>query len=127
MKKLIHITLFALFGSVAAHAQVLSSECDPQLWNYVSTPSRFSSDKTKPPRHQCVAVKGRIIKVWHLSDESDGDIHLSVKPDVMSLPLGQAHLVVEIICGDKPTRGAAVDACKKFHHIAERLLVSRCR
>jgi hypothetical protein len=114
MKKLLLITLFALLGSVTAHAQAQSNECDPDLWNYVYTPARFSSDKKSPPKHPCVVVRGRIVKVWPRSDESDGDIHLSVKPDVMPLPAGQPHLVVEIICGDTPTKGAAIDACRRF-------------
>ncbi|HEX8141194.1 MAG TPA: hypothetical protein VF553_01270 [Pyrinomonadaceae bacterium] len=114
MKKLIFVTVLILLGNFTTRAQdpTPSNDCDPSLWNYVYTPSRFG--KTRPV-HRCVTVKGRITKVWPRGKESDGDIHLSINPDNMSLPKGQTSLVVEIICAERPTKGAAIDSCARFH------------
>lgn len=113
MNKLVLVLLFMLLGSLEAQAQVASNECKPGLWHYVYSQSRFSNDNT-PSRHQCVAVKGRITKVWPREKNSDGDIHISVDPDYMRLGHGQSHLVVEVICAEPAVRGDAKTVCEKF-------------
>ena len=120
MKRLILSTIFMILSSVAIQAQVPSKACDRALWTRVYSRYRFSTpvnpkNKREPP-HRCVKIKGRIDHIKPVSDEGDGDIHISVVPDNKSvLRPGQTFLVLEIICADNtPALGPAKTPCKGY-------------
>lgn len=121
MKKLIFATLFTLLVSVAAQAQVGSNACDPSLWPRVYSHYRFnpgaSAKNQNEPAHRCVQIRGRIERVYPVSDEGDGDIHISIVPDNRNvLRAHQTALVVEIVCADNtPGIGPAQVTCKGYH------------
>lgn len=120
MKRLILIAFFILIGSVAIQAQVASKECNRALWPRVYSRYRFanpvSPQNKKEPPHRCVKIRGRIDHIKPISDDGDGDIHLSVVPDNKGvLRNGQTFLVLEIICADNtPTLGPAKTPCKGY-------------
>jgi hypothetical protein len=105
MKRLMLITILMLLGCVAIQAQVGSNACDRTLWPRVYSRYRFATpvdakNKKEPP-HRCVKIKGRIHHIKPVSDDGDGDIHISVVPDNKRvLRPGQTFLVLEIICAD---------------------------
>ena len=121
MRKLIVVALFMLLGSLATQAQVASSGCDNSLWLRVYSRYRFSNPvnprNQNEPRHRYVQIRGRIDHIAPVSDEGDGDIHISVVPDNKGvLREGQTFLVLEIICADNtPSIGPAKIPCKDYH------------
>ena len=121
MRKLIIVALFILLGAFATRAQVVSNGCDNSLWPRVYSHYRFSypvSAQNKiEPHHPCVQIRGRIDHITPVSDEGDGDIHISVVPDNKGvLRSGQTFLVVEIVCADNtPGIGPAKVTCKDYH------------
>jgi hypothetical protein len=121
MKKLILVTVFVFLGAAATQAQVVSYDCDSSLWPRVYNRYRFAypvniKNKNEPP-HRCVQIRGTIDHVTPVSEEGDGDIHISVVPDNKGvLRAGQTFLVLEIICADNtPDIGPAKTPCKNYH------------
>ena len=115
MKKLIFVACFLLFGSGATHAQCLD------IWKYVYTPTRFTSNKTVPRTPPCVTIEGRLNRPSNLVFDpqgrpySDGDISF-----LITLRDGSV-VVVEEICAepdlihfkDTPAQQAAEQAAKQ--------------
>lgn len=120
MRKLILIILFIVLKVVAIQAQVASNGCDRTLWPRVYSRYRFSTpvnpQNKSEPMHRCVKIRGRIDHVRPVSDDGDGDIHISVVPDNKGvLRSGQKFLVLEIICANKsPGIGPAKAPCKGY-------------
>lgn len=121
-----------LLWSCAAQAQ----QC-LDLWKYVYTPQRFSSDGSLPKTPPCVIYEGEVRKLPLLKKDpqgryySDGDISFSIaRPD-------GSIVVAEVICaeperihgkntpGPKAVEKAAREACARYRAAGHRPLYSR--
>jgi hypothetical protein len=132
MKKLLLTTTMMLLGSCAAQAQ----QC-PDLWKYVYSPQRFSSDRSVPKIPPCVTYEGRVRRLPVLKKDpqgryySDGDISFSIIREDGSI------VVVEQICaeperihskntpGPKAVERAAGEACGRYRAAGHKPLYSR--
>ena len=89
-----------------------AASCNAVLWPHVYQRERLHVIT------ECTAVEGHVLG---LRRESDGDLHISLKPDRASVlnPFNVIHghrtLVVEIICDHTPADDSAKSACEDFH------------
>jgi hypothetical protein len=95
------------------HATHSAVECDTTLWNHVWNPDRLEIISS------CVTVTGRITESHK---ESDGDLHLLLKPDgafnniinAVNTKEKNGCLVIEVICVGKSKETKEKIACDDY-------------